>query len=108
MPVDLKRNKRLLLNVDHALALRIECLADMDRRSMSNWILGLVEERIQDLSDKDHEEMEDRFYEKLDKLPLAKAELVIQQEKERNKDALDMLKSKHPEVYAAFMKGQEG
>ena len=75
---------------------------------MSNWILGLVEQHIQDLSDKGHEEMEDRFYEKIDKLPIAKAELVIQQERERNKDVLELLKTKHPEVYAAFMKGQEG
>ena len=102
MPVDQTKNKRMMLNVPQPLALRIECLAEMDRRSMSNWILNLVQDHIDSLSDEDAEELDDLFFAKLDRLPPAKAEVVIQQEKAANKGFWEKVKADHPQAYESF------
>ena len=88
--------KRQLIQIPLTLALRIECLAEMDRRSMSNWILNLIEEHIEVLSEEEQDELETRFDAKLRALPPEKQREVVESD-------LANLQVSHPDLDKTVM-----
>ena len=46
-PVDPDKTKRLMVSVDHEIADRITVLAKKERRSLANWLLCAVMEKLE-------------------------------------------------------------
>lgn len=69
MPVDQSKNKRMMINVPHLLALEIEAAAELDRRSMSSWILKLVDEKLESMPEAEQARVCKLMKEKWNKLP---------------------------------------
>lgn len=91
MPVDQTKNKRMMINVPQFLALQIEAAAEQDRRSMSSWILKLVDDKIASLSEQEQDNLAIRVHEKFEALP----------EKTKNAASVEYLKymsDKFPEL----------
>lgn len=69
MPVDQTKNKRMMINVPHLLALQIEAAAELDRRSMSSWILKLVDDKLESMSEEETDRITKLVDEKFKALP---------------------------------------
>ena len=59
----------MMINVPQFLALQIEAAAEQDRRSMSSWILKLVDEKLASMPEDQQDNLAVRVSELFDALP---------------------------------------
>ena len=58
MPVDLSKKKRVMINLDRAIAMLIEEAAALDRRTVAQYLTLLIEDTMQGMADTDPEKLQ--------------------------------------------------
>ena len=66
MPVDQSKKKRVMVNLDKALAMLVDEAAALERRSAASWLTNTIEDKLRQLPDDQFQKLIERVHYKLE------------------------------------------